>query len=61
MKLAAYQLLTSLGLLASVFIVSAREKTQAYRDCKLRARLNARQIDQMIEDSFPCSDPPSTY
>ncbi len=32
-----------------------------YMDKSLRAGLSERQIDKMIEDSFPASDPPSTY
>ena len=28
---------------------------------KLRDRLKEKQIDKMVEDSFPASDPPSTY
>jgi hypothetical protein len=31
------------------------------RDKKLRKHLSERQIDRMVEDSFPASDPPSTY
>lgn len=30
-------------------------------DKKLRASLGETKIDQMVEDSFPASDPPSTY
>lgn len=38
----------------------------SYRQCKLaekelRETLSEKQIDRMIEDSFPASDPPSTY
>jgi len=32
-----------------------------YADKKLREHLSECQIDKMIEDSFPASDPPSTY
>ncbi len=28
---------------------------------EIRENLTERQIDKMIEDSFPASDPPSTY
>lgn len=34
---------------------------QARLDKKLRNHLSERQIDKMVEDSFPASDPPSTY
>ena len=30
-------------------------------DKTMRTALSERQIDEMIEDSFPASDPPSTY
>ena len=32
-----------------------------HADKKLRDALSERQIDKMVEDSFPASDPPSTY
>lgn len=35
--------------------------TQARRDKRLRQKLSEQQVDDMIEDSFPASDPPSTY
>jgi hypothetical protein len=31
------------------------------REKKLREQLDEKQIDKMVEDSFPSSDPPSTY
>lgn len=39
--------------------VSRRETI--HEDRKVRRRLNEKQIDKMIMDSFPASDPPSTY
>lgn len=30
-------------------------------DKKMRENLSERQIDKMVEASFPASDPPSTY
>lgn len=36
-----------------------KECIQAEKE--MRERLNERQIDKMIYDSFPASDPPSTY
>jgi len=32
-----------------------------HQDKELREHLSEAQIDHMIEDSFPASDPPSTY
>jgi hypothetical protein len=32
-----------------------------HADKELREHLSDRQIDKMVEDSFPASDPPSTY
>ncbi len=31
------------------------------QDKKIRENLSEQQIDKMIADSFPASDPPSTY
>jgi len=31
------------------------------KDKRLRNHMSERQIDKMVEDSFPASDPPSTY
>lgn len=31
------------------------------KDKKLREALSEKQIDKMVSDSFPASDPPSTY
>lgn len=30
-------------------------------DRELRSHLSETQIDKMVQDSFPASDPPSTY
>ena len=32
-----------------------------HQEKELREQLTEREIDHMIEDSFPASDPPSTY
>lgn len=32
-----------------------------HKDKLMRSRLDEDQIDHMVEDSFPASDPPSTY
>lgn len=34
---------------------------QPRKDKALRSRLSEKQIDKMVMDSFPASDPPSTY
>jgi len=39
--------------------MSRRECVHA--DKEVRAHLSEKQIDNMVEDSFPASDPPSTY
>lgn len=31
------------------------------KDIELRENLSEKQIDKMVEDTFPASDPPSTY
>ncbi len=31
------------------------------KDKELRKNLDEKQIDKMLQDSFPASDPPSTY
>lgn len=36
-------------------------KQCVHADKKLRKRMSERQIDSMVADSFPASDPPSTY
>lgn len=38
-----------------------RRKDCHRADKKMRAGMSERQIDHMLEDSFPASDPPSTY
>ncbi len=45
----------------SLFMLLGRRQCQVKLDKQLRAHLNERQLDKMIEDSFPASDPPSTY
>jgi hypothetical protein len=35
--------------------------SQLQQDKKLREELTEKQIDKMVMDSFPASDPPSTY
>lgn len=37
------------------------EVCPAYEDRKLRNNLSEKQVDEMVEDTFPASDPPSTY
>ena len=38
-----------------------RQKLQSAKDKALRKHLSERQVDQMLKDTFPASDPPSTY
>lgn len=45
----------------TLFISSEKRQLQARMDKKIREHLTEKQIDKMIEDSFPASDPPSTY
>ncbi len=40
---------------------SLAAQTQASAEKELRESLSEKEIDTMIEDSFPASDPPSTY
>lgn len=40
---------------------SKTPKVIAQKDRKIREKLNEKQIDKMIKDGFPASDPPSTY
>ena len=43
---------------------SQKDKTQteiAKKSRKIRDDLSEKKIDKMIKDSFPASDPPSTY
>ncbi len=36
-------------------------KKCASEDKKMRENMSEKQVDRMINDSFPASDPPSTY
>lgn len=36
-------------------------RSQNRKDKDLRNNLNEKQIDKMVQDSFPASDAPSTY
>jgi len=54
------------GLTAVGFYLAARFQRAAAgefvrKDKSLRDHLSEKQIDKMIMDSFPCSDPPCTY
>jgi hypothetical protein len=53
----------ALGLAAVVGSTIARTHTkwQGQKDKALREHLNESQVDDMVNDSFPASDPPSTY
>lgn len=41
--------------------LSSTRRAQIEKDQALRDHLTERQVDKMIADSFPASDPPSTY
>ena len=43
------------------FFRTTPHRTQLRHDKKLRDNLDEDQIDSMIDDSFPASDPPSSY
>lgn len=42
-------------------LLSLRRQAQPRKDKSLREHLSETQIDKMVMDSFPASDPPSTY
>jgi len=45
-------------------LINGPEQAGGYfnlEDKKLRNSLSEQQIDKMVEDTFPASDPPSTY
>lgn len=37
------------------------KKSNAAKDAEMRENLTEKQVDKMVKDSFPSSDPPSTY
>ncbi len=37
------------------------KKTSAQKDRQIRENMSEKKIDKMVKDSFPASDPPSTY
>lgn len=48
------------------FVTGVFSCTKTHREClqehkELRENLSEKQIDNMVDDSFPASDPPSTY
>lgn len=62
MKIIACAAFSAVGLLAGLLAGASQEgKAQVRRDREMREHLSERQIDKMVEDSFPASDPPSTY
>lgn len=42
-------------------LIKEVKKNTTKNDKKIRDELKEREIDKMIRDSFPASDPPSTY
>lgn len=63
MKIAFFPPVAIAGLLAGFFLCGlwSKGKSQIRDDHKLRKYLSEQQIDSMVADSFPASDPPSTY
>lgn len=41
--------------------IFCRKKDNVEEEKKIREHLTEKQIDSMVKDSFPASDPPSTY
>ena len=39
----------------------ANQNQEDQKSRKIREDLSEKQVDKMVEDSFPASDPPSTY
>lgn len=37
------------------------KKSVAVKDAEMRKHMTEKQVDKMVKDSFPSSDPPSTY
>lgn len=52
-----------LGNSAAKFLskIFCRKKDNVEEEKKIRENLTEKQIDKMVKDSFPASDPPSTY
>lgn len=49
------------NLLPAIVACFSKTPSQASLDRQLRAHLSEAQIDAMISESFPASDPPSIY
>lgn len=47
--------------LSCFFKSSGKDKSESCCDKKMREDLSEKQIDKTVKDSFPASDPPSTY
>jgi len=43
------------------YLFKIQEQVWNREDRKIRENLSEKKIDKMIADSFPASDPPSTY
>lgn len=50
-----------ISFMQGLFEVSATRKTCRHQEKEMRSHLTEKQIDKMVADSFPTSDPPSTY
>ncbi len=49
------------GFLTGVFSCRKTHRECLHEQKELRENLSEKQIDKMVADSFPASDPPSTY
>lgn len=47
--------------IAKAFYEGFRSGHLCRRERKMRENMSEKKVDRMIEDSFPASDPPSTY
>lgn len=62
MKTLIYSCALAFGAFAAQMIAATHlARSPCRQDKKLRENLDESQIDQMVMDSFPASDPPSTY
>ncbi len=53
--------LNNLSPLKFLINIFKSKKNNPKEERKIREKLTEKQTDKMIEDSFPASDPPSTY
>lgn len=56
-----FKKLLCLAVAISAIKIFSYGKNKVAEERKMREKLSERQIDKMVESSFPASDPPSTY